>query len=145
MNSAADRRSRRGLGVAAVAVVGVLVAGTGAWATPANGLASWNFHQIHLTSVGQHAGHDGRGVVVAVVDTWVDKSNTNEFGNRVLPGADCLDQQNGNCTPGPAKPDDCGHGTHVSGTIASKTWGVAPEATIMPVRVLTDPDGHHPD
>jgi subtilisin family serine protease len=48
-------------------------------------------------------------------------------------GADCL---GGTCTRGPAHRDRCGHGTHVAGTVASKTFGVAPRATILPVRVL---------
>ena len=71
-------------------------------------------------------------------------SNRAEFGGRVLAGADCANK-GGHCTAGPATHDGCGHGTHVAGTIASANWGVAPEATILPVRVLTDPDGHHPD
>jgi subtilisin family serine protease len=111
---------------------------------PADARAAWNFQQIHVTRSVQEAGHDGRGVIVAVVDTWVDSSNKTEFGNRVLAGADCTNP-NGHCTPGQPKHDDCGHGTHVAGTIASTNWGVAPQATILPVRVLTDPDGQHPD
>src|SRR5205085_7858065 len=134
MRNAADRRSRRGRIVGAAAVVGMLVTApsSSSAAAPATGQASWNFHQIRVTTAAQQAGHDGRGVIVAVVDTWVDKSNTNEFGNRVLAGADCANQ-GGKCTPGPAKPDDCGHGTHVAGTVASTNWGVAPDATILPV------------
>src|SRR5436190_20288242 len=150
MTDAAHRRSSRGrVGVAfATALLGALgfVAGTPspASAVPVDGRAAWNFKQTDVTRSVQEAGHDGRGVIVAVVDTWVDSSNKAEFGGRVLVGADCANH-NGACVPGPAKHDDCGHGTHVAGTVASTNWGVAPQATILPVRVLTDPDGQHPD
>jgi subtilisin family serine protease len=150
MTDAAHRRSSRGrVGVAfAAALLGALglVLGTPkpASAVPANGRAAWNFKQVEITRSVQEAGHDGRGVIVAVVDTWVDSSNKTEFGNRVLAGADCANHA-GQCVPGPAKHDGCGHGTHVAGTVASTNWGVAPQATILPVRVLTDPDGQHPD
>ena len=75
----------------------------------------------------------GEGVVVAVVDTGVS-SNEDGF-HRLLSGFDFVDNDND-----PA--DLNGHGTHVAGTIAQKSnngigvAGVAPKATILPVRVL---------
>lgn len=93
---------------------------------------TWNFRQIHLGRA-QEAGHDGTGVIVAVVDTWIDRSHP-DFGGRVLTGADCA---GGTCKPGNVPADGCdAHGTHVAGTIASKTYGVAPGARILPLRVL---------
>jgi thermitase len=150
MTEVAHRRSNRGrlTSALAVGVLGalcvVVATPAPAFAVPTNGRSAWNFKQIQATRNVQQAGHDGAGVVVAVVDTWVDASNGAEFSGRVKAGADCANH-NGACIAGAAKKDDCGHGTHVAGTIASTNWGVAPKATILPVRVLTDPDGHHPD
>ncbi|MGC4895610.1 type VII secretion-associated serine protease mycosin [Micromonospora sp. DT31] len=76
----------------------------------------------------------GAGVVVAVVDSGVDRSHPQLTG-RVLPGADFLD-------PGGDGSRDCaGHGTGVASIIAAATRpgvafrGLAPDARILPVRV----------
>ncbi|MCP3936607.1 MAG: S8 family peptidase [Actinomycetia bacterium] len=71
----------------------------------------------------------GAGVPVFVVDTGV-KADHGEFGHRVVPGLDLFDDQADATT-------DChGHGTHVASVVAGRTLGVAPAATIVPVRVL---------
>jgi len=75
---------------------------------------------------------DGSGVKIYVIDTGV-KASHNEFGGRVVDGASYA-FANGNTS-------DCnGHGTHVAGTAAGSTVGVAKQATIVPVKVL-DCDG----
>jgi subtilisin family serine protease len=116
------------------ALAGALVAlpfALPAHATPVQA-DTWNFRQIHLGR-SQEAGHDGAGVTVAVVDTWIDRTHP-DLGGRVLTGADCA---GGTCKPGVVPADGCdAHGTHVAGTIASNTYGVAPAARIMPLRVL---------
>jgi subtilisin len=79
----------------------------------------------------------GQGVRVAVIDTGVDCTHPDlqcDFAsgmNILAPGTDPM--------------DDNEHGTHVSGTIAARqdgkgVVGVAPKATIIPVKVL-DKDG----
>lgn len=70
----------------------------------------------------------GSGVRVYVVDTGVERTHT-EFGGRVTAGFNALPD-------GVATADCNGHGTHVAGTVASRTYGVAKSATIVPVRVL---------
>ncbi|MFD4247723.1 S8 family peptidase [Streptomyces sp. NPDC058525] len=67
-------------------------------------------------------------VRVYVIDTGVRTAHT-EFGGRASIGTDTVgDGQNGN---------DCnGHGTHVAGTAAGSTYGVAKAARVVGVRVL---------
>ncbi|MGA0877657.1 MAG: S8 family serine peptidase [Ilumatobacteraceae bacterium] len=70
----------------------------------------------------------GSGVKAYVVDTGVLSSHT-EFTGRMATGWTAINDGRGT--------EDCdGHGTHVAGTIAGSTWGVAKQATIVPVRVL---------
>lgn len=68
----------------------------------------------------------GRGVHVYVVDSGISPDHP-EFAGRI--GA-------GTYTNGSSVQDCFGHGTHVAGIIASSRFGMAPEATIHPVRVL---------
>ncbi|HEX8003615.1 MAG TPA: S8 family serine peptidase [Mycobacteriales bacterium] len=93
---------------------------------------TWNFDQIRLGQA-QPAGRSGTGTTVAVLDTWVDVRHP-DFSGRMLTGADCT---GGSCRAGNPAPDRCeAHGTHVAGTVASATYGVAPRARILPIRVL---------
>lgn len=107
-------------------------------AAPASALdGSWSDQLSDLTGAAQLAG-GGRGVTVAVLDTWVDNTHP-DFGNRVSAGVTC---SNGSCVAGANQPDVCEpHGTHVTGIIASIRYGVAPEAKVLPIRVLTGHSG----
>ncbi|MFF4320462.1 S8 family peptidase [Streptomyces sp. NPDC001568] len=71
---------------------------------------------------------NGAGVTAYVLDTGIDYQHT-EFGGRATFGFDAIgDGRNG---------QDCnGHGTHVAGTIAGRTYGVASKANLVSVRVL---------
>jgi len=92
------------------------------------------------------AGADGHGVTVAVIDTGVMGSHRDlipalaDGRARVLTGTSFLGGSAENGTPGNVDPN--GHGTHVAGIIAAAKdngiggAGVAPEAQILPVRVL---------
>lgn len=70
----------------------------------------------------------GAGVTAFVVDTGIRADHV-EFTGRMLPGYTAIADGQGS--------NDCnGHGTHVAGTIAGTTWGVAKAAKLVPVRVL---------
>jgi serine protease len=94
--------------------------------------------QWHLKAAGAPKAWDGargRGVTVAVIDTGVTALDDLDAA-RVLKGKSFV--------PGtPEAKDDHGHGTHVAGTIAQSTGngvgvaGMAPEAKILPVKVLS--------
>ena len=73
---------------------------------------------------------DGTGVTAYIVDTGTRGTHT-DFGGRVQTG------WNGTSDPGGGNSDCHGHGTHVAGTVAGSTYGVAKAATIVPIRVLT--------
>jgi subtilisin family serine protease len=111
-----------------------LLAAPPSWAAGRSTVVTWHGKQIHLYDA-QPAGHEGRGVTVAVLDGWIDRSHP-DFEGRALTGADCT---SGTCVPGTGR-DNCGsqHGTHVAGSVASSSFGVASKATLLPVRVLTD-------
>ncbi|SFD72090.1 S8 family serine peptidase [Pseudoalteromonas denitrificans] len=70
----------------------------------------------------------GTGVTAYVIDTGVNLTHS-EFTGRISSGYDFIDHDK--------DASDCnGHGTHVAGTIAGSTYGVAKNANIVGVRVL---------
>ena len=70
----------------------------------------------------------GANVIAYVVDTGIRTTHT-EFTGRTASGYSAI--------TGDPSTDDCqGHGTHVAGTIAGTTYGVAKGATVVPIRVL---------
>lgn len=77
-------------------------------------------------------GGAGEGVRAYIVDTGVRASHQ-DFAGRVDAGFNAARDR---ADAGDAS--DCqGHGTHVAGTVAGSTWGVARKAHIVPVRVLS--------
>lgn len=78
----------------------------------------------------------GAGVVVAVLDTGIDRTHP-ALAGRVLTGYDFVDMDADPAEVGVSGVDvTYGHGTHVAGLVAL----AAPDAQILPVRVL-DQDG----
>lgn len=70
----------------------------------------------------------GDGVHVYIIDSGIRSTHT-EFTNRIGAGHDLVNDGKGT--------NDCvGHGTHVGGTIAGSSIGVARSATIHPVRIF---------
>ncbi|WP_405828931.1 S8 family peptidase [Streptomyces sp. NBC_00105] len=72
----------------------------------------------------------GAGVTAYVIDTGVRISHK-DFGGRAAHGFDAIDNDD-------TADDGNGHGTHVAGTIAGTSHGVAKKAKVVAVRVLDD-------
>ncbi|MFI6941390.1 S8 family serine peptidase [Streptomyces sp. NPDC050418] len=72
----------------------------------------------------------GEGVTAYVIDTGVRISHK-DFEGRATHGFDAVDNDD-------SADDGNGHGTHVAGTIAGASHGVAKKANIVAVRVLDD-------
>ena len=98
---------------------------------------SWGLDLIDGKSDGEYqrpCNLTGNGVDVYIVDSGIRYSH-NSFGDRaVYPGCDILDEMNGESRRGA----DCngGHGTPVAGIVGGTRHGVAPGATLFPIRVL---------
>lgn len=120
------------------------------------GAREWNVNAVGAPEAWA-AGYTGQGILVAVVDTGVDLDHPDLIGSLYVnpgeiagngiddDGNGYVDDVSGYDFAGrDANPDDInGHGTHVAGTIAAGNngfgaTGIAPDATILPVRVLGD-------
>ena len=111
-------------------------------ATPASGTQpnppSWGLDRIDQTATAGDQSYSynatGTGVQVYVVDTGVRATHEDFKGadgaSRVTNGFDAIDNDD--------DADDChGHGTHCAGTVLGTTYGVAKNATLHGVRVLS--------
>ncbi|WP_404819431.1 S8 family peptidase [Streptomyces marincola] len=94
---------------------------------------SWGLDRIDQPSLPlnnsfTYPDHGGAGVTVYVVDTGIRYSHV-DFEGRASFGFDAFGG-NGN--------DGNGHGTHVAGTAAGASYGVAKDASLVSVKVLND-------
>lgn len=91
------------------------------------GLDRIDHPQLPMDNKYEYAG-DGSGVTAYILDTGIHASHS-EFSGRVVGGYTTVND-------GYGWGDCAGHGTHVAGTVAGQTVGVAPNANIVSVRVL---------
>ncbi|CAE7704078.1 SP2, partial [Symbiodinium microadriaticum] len=102
---------------------------------PEWGLARVNHHNYSFSTTYTYdytTGHSGANVDAYIIDTGVYCEN-NEFVNK----------KTGTCTFGATfvrndETDGNGHGTHCAGTVGGITYGVAKEANLIAVKVLSD-------
>ena len=101
----------------------------------------WGLDQINAPQAWAR-GVKGAGATIAIVDTGVDLNHP-DLKSKLVAGTDIVAGKR-DCPAGPQ--DENGHGTHTAGIAAAATdngigvAGTAPDAKIMPVRVL-DADG----
>ncbi|MEM7579825.1 MAG: S8 family peptidase [Cyanobacteria bacterium P01_A01_bin.80] len=97
----------------------------------------WHLHNINVEGAWDKT--KGKGVTVAVIDTGVTQVR-DLVETEFVKGYDFVNDRE-------KASDDNGHGTHVAGTIAQATnnshgvAGVAYEASLMPLKVLSDYGG----
>lgn len=97
-------------------------------------LASWGLRRIGV----DRTSNKGRGSNIYVFDTGIRHSHR-DFGGRAIPTLDMssgrAQECNGNTN---CARDADGHGTHCAGSAGGATFGVAPQARIYSVKVLSD-------
>lgn len=97
------------------------------------GLDRIDQRQLPLNQTFNYWGQGGEGVHAYVIDTGIYAGHSEFLAangtSRVGVGYDFADND--------AEPEDCiGHGTHVAGTLAGTTYGVAKKATLHALRVI---------
>ncbi|MEV8212009.1 S8 family serine peptidase, partial [Streptomyces sp. NPDC079189] len=135
MNS---RRHRRALGALCAATAFTLLPAVPARADTIRP-QQWGLQALHTDRAWQTT--KGKGITVAVVDTGVDDSLP-DLAGQVLPGKDLIGFGAGRGDRSWAR-----HGTAMAGIIAGRghgvgradgVLGIAPEAKILPVRVILE-------
>ncbi|MCN9240202.1 S8 family peptidase [Streptomyces sp. RY43-2] len=95
----------------------------------------WNLDRVDQPRLPLNHGYawpepGGAKVTAYVIDTGI-RITHKDFGGRAAYGWDFVDNDR-------TAADGNGHGTHVAGTIAGTTYGIAKQAKVVAVRVLDD-------
>jgi subtilisin family serine protease len=98
------------------------------------GTAAWGPSDIQAQAAWSYSGKQGDGVIVAVIDSGVDANHPLLAGKISSKAYNFIDNNTDIS-------DGVGHGTHVSGIIAggagaNNFTGIAPNATIMPLKFI---------
>jgi len=97
--------------------------------------ATWGLTRIGADERGRFS---GSGSTVFVLDTGVRLTHQ-EFGGRAVAALDMSSGSPVECTGDASCARDVdGHGTHCAGTAGGETFGVAPNAAIRSIKVLSD-------
>lgn len=136
-------------------VVSLVAAAAAASTAPSDPLyeQQWGPQQVRAEQAWETS--TGKGAVIAIVDSGVDLSHP-DLKRKLVRGATFVDECFPSCGNGDwrgpdGEPDGDEHGTHVAGIAAAATdngvgiAGVAPDATIMPVKVLEEGSGSFTD
>ena len=96
-------------------------------------ILGWEIKKFNISDLWKYS--TGKGVKVAVVDTGCDLDHR-DLKNNIIQGKNFIQ-------PNKDPVDDNSHGTHCAGSIAAENngmgmVGVAPDAKIMPVKVLNE-------
>ena len=84
--------------------------------------------KLPLSNSFKYPDSGAKGTRAYIIDTGIDPTHT-DFEGRVTAGYSAIQDGQGSF--------DCeGHGTHVAGTVGGKTYGIANQVTLVPVRVL---------
>lgn len=150
-------RTRRAVAATASVIALVAVSAPTSTATTNDPLRDkqWGLDQIHAEAAWPTS--TGAGAVVAVVDTGVDLRHP-DLAGQLVRGATFTGCKagkrpcgNGDFRGPDGKNDGDEHGTHVAGIVAAATnngigvAGVAPNADVMPVKVLEAGSGSYKD
>lgn len=100
----------------------------------------------------------GQGMVIAVLDTGLNVMHPDVIGKIAVKNSDKIDGQDNDknglkddhqgwnfFNNSGLLNDDNGHGTHVASTIVAEEYGIAPAASIVPIKVTITPEGNVSD